>query len=260
MPDDLVRSTADARSDRLGMSPENRRDDRVNPPGTLEEREGQIEGSAIGGGFALETICGIGAVLLAVLGLVGVMPSLFARIATIAVGVGLIAEWAAMSARYARIVAELKPAHLADIDFGASAEFVGGFVGVVLGILTVLGVAPLALICCSLMVFGSAMIVGSNGTRNFRRVLAADSEDTNGRIPMTAFQSVGLEAGTRILIGAGVLALGILGLVESGTPVGASFVEVGLVSSGFAIFLSGTAIAVRPRGARKEVHDYRKVA
>jgi len=102
---------------------------------TVQEREATI--SIVAGGSFAEAIGGIGAVVLAILGLVGVMPEDMAAIATLAVGVALLFQGIAVATRFSNLFSQTGKslADAAELGGGMGAEFLGGAAGGILGVL-----------------------------------------------------------------------------------------------------------------------------
>src|SRR5262249_28083397 len=117
------------------------------------EREKSIK--VLAGGSMTEALCGAGTVVLALLGLAGIMQGMLASIATIVFGVALLAQGGAIAARFSRLVHETQPYEWntrTELGGGMSAEFLGGGAGLVLGVLGLLGVATSVLIPIAVIV------------------------------------------------------------------------------------------------------------
>src|SRR5262249_54912297 len=120
----------------------------------------------VAGGSITEAICGAATGGLTILGLAGVLPGAMASIATIALGVALLAEGGAIPAPYSRVIREGTPEWeaRAEIGGGMGAEFLAGGAGVVLGILGLLGIGTATLVPIAVIVFGGALLLGSGVT------------------------------------------------------------------------------------------------
>ena len=83
--------------------------------------------------------------VLAILGLAGVVPMYMAFIATIVLGVALLFEGWALASRYSKLLSEMGGGLLTATELGGgiTAEFLAGAAGVALGILALLGVVPM---------------------------------------------------------------------------------------------------------------------
>jgi hypothetical protein len=197
------------------------------------------------GGSLTEALAGVGAVLLAILGLAGIMPGYMASIATIAIGVALLSEGGAAAARWSRIVDEAEPygsSRAMELGGGLSAELFGGGVGVVLGILALLGILPWVLIPVALLVFGGTLLIGSGVTVELGSMAGPGAYERFSRVTREASMAA---SGTQVLVGVGALVLGIIALVGT-DPITMSL--VGLLATGASILLSGSAVSARMLG------------
>lgn len=97
-----------------------------------------------------EAIAGVGAIVLAILGLTRILPHYMAAIGTIVVGAALV-EGSALGMRSRRVSAAL-PGQ-------PSAEVLAGAAGVVLGVLALLGMSELVLLPVAVIVFGASLLI-----------------------------------------------------------------------------------------------------
>jgi hypothetical protein len=96
-----------------------------------------------------EAIAGVGAIVLAILGLTRILPHYMAAIGTIVVGAALV-EGSALGVRSRRV----------SMPSGQpSAEVLAGAAGVVLGVLALLGMSELVLLPVAVIVFGAALLI-----------------------------------------------------------------------------------------------------
>jgi hypothetical protein len=186
-------------------------------------------------GSIVEAVGGAAALVLAILGLAAVVPQTLAAVATIAIGVALLAEGAAIASRYAHILMSREPTRLGTAEFGGgfSAEFVAGGAGVVLGLLALLGVAPVTLTAVAAIVFGGALLLGSAATSRLRTAGGRESETEMRR------EAIQAASGAQVLVGLGSAVLGIIALVG---VVPETLALVALLSVGASVVLSGTAV------------------
>lgn len=213
--------------------------------GDFVERKRSIE--FVGGGSAAEAVGGIGGLVLAILGLAGVLPMLLAEIATIAIGASLLVEGGVVGARIRKLLSEIGGGVMtvAEVGGGMSVEILAGLAGVVLGILALLGTFPETLMAASVVVFGGALLLASGVTSRLNALVlekAGIQEDAQ-RI---AAEAVTVASGVQILLGLGALTLGVVALVGL---VPLTLVLVGLLVSGAAVTISGTALASRMMAA-----------
>ena len=199
-------------------------------PFTAEMTAGGSIGEAIGGG---------GAIVLAILGLAGVLPGTLMAIAAIAVGGGLLFEGGAIASRISRLMEQSEgETEMAEIGGGISAEFVAGGAGVVLGILSLLGLAPMALMPITAIVLGAAVVFGS-GLNASLRSMAVSHAGPKGRY--IANEAIAGATTVQVLVGLSAVVLGILSLVGVGYTV--TLTLIAFLALGSSILLSGTAIA-----------------
>lgn len=189
----------------------------------------------LAGGSIVEAVGGAAGLVLAILGLATVLPEVLAAIATIAIGVALLAEGAALAERYTRMVAagDMSRVSAAELGGGTSAEFVAGGAGIVLGLLALLGVAPMTLTAVAAVVFGGALLLGSGATWRLPAIPSDQDEADTGR------EVLGASAGAQVLVGLSSAVLGIISLVGIAPE---TLVLVALLSVGASVVMSGTAI------------------
>lgn len=209
------------------------------------EREEKQSAKVVAGGSITEALAGLAAVALAILGLTGILPGYLAAIATIAVGVALLAQGGAIAARWSKLVAET-PGYEVDprteLGSGMTAEILGGASAIVLGILALVGVAPYILIPVALLAVGGAMLVGTGATADLGLMRGAD---TSPRLERATREVTVAASGTQMLIGIAAIVLGILALIGI-DPLTLSL--VGLLATGASILFSGSAISSRMLG------------
>ena len=148
---------------------------------------------ALAGGGMIEALAGLGVIILAVLGLAGLLEQTLAAVATIVLGVAFLALGAVVVAWYA--TAEGAPTS------GVAIELLGGLIAIILGILALLDVVPLILVAVAIVVLGASLLLGSSV---MRRAVATAGQ---------AQEAVLATASAQALIGAAAIVLGILALV-----------------------------------------------
>jgi len=193
----------------------------------------------LAGGSLSEVIGGAAAVVLAILALAGVLPESLAAIAIIALGAAMMFKGGAVAARLAELNQELMTgtAEEAELAGGMTAETMTGIAGIVLGILALLGVAPMALMAVSLLVFGGGLLFASaaNSELNELRI----GGDASYRERKVLHASVSVASGSEVLVGLGAAVLGILALVGL-APL--TLTLVGLLSIGASVMFAGSAL------------------
>ena len=235
-----------------GIGPETEHDERrevlieTGGRGALrQEREQRQSAKVVAGGSIIEAIAGLAAVALSIIALAGVLPGYLAAIATIAVGVALLAQGGAVAARWSKLVAET-PGYewdsRSELGSGMTAEVLGGAAGVVLGILALIGVAPGVLIPVALLAFGGAMLVGTGTTADLGMFRGTS---TSPRLDHATREVTVAASGTQMLIGITAIVLGILALSGVDSLI---LALVGLLAVGASILFSGSAVSSRMMG------------
>jgi hypothetical protein len=197
----------------------------------------------VAGGSLAEGFAGVGAIALSIIGLAGIMTTWMVAIATILVGAALLFEGGAIGARFSSLVSEAGGGRLGALELGGgmTAEFIGGIAGVILGILSLLGVYPMVLVPVAAIVFGSALLLGIGATTRLNDLQiekACDRQEAR-HVARAAVRSA---TGFQVLLGLGSLALGILAVMGM-VPMTLSLVA--MLGTGFSSLLSGSAISGR---------------
>jgi hypothetical protein len=198
---------------------------------TMATHESMAKTVATGSGA--EAIAGGGALVLAIVGLTGLLPMVLASIAVIAAGAAFLFQGAAIAARHRRLALEAGGGET-EIEAGMSVEIVGGLTGIALGILALIGIETMWLLAISAIVFGGTLLFGSPGIyRASRAEPGAQIFDEMAR------QTTAGAAGVQALVGIGAVTLGIVALVGI---VPQTLVLVAVLAVGGAALLSGGAL------------------
>ncbi|MCL4492455.1 MAG: hypothetical protein M1510_11275 [Nitrospirae bacterium] len=199
-------------------------------------------------GTAAEGIAGIGAIVLAIIGLANTLPNYMLPIATIAVGAALLFEGGAVTARYTNLLTSARGrVDMREFGIGMTTELLGGGVGLVLGILALIGIFPLVLVPVAAIVFGASLILGTGVTSHLNSLWTSATEEREMVREVTK-EAIAAAAGVQFLVGLGAITLGILALIGI-NPMALSLVA--MLSLGFSDLLSGTAIMSRIMGISK---------
>lgn len=202
---------------------------------------------AVGAGSATEAIGGAAAVVLAIIGLAGGLPVAMMSIATIVLGGAILLDSIAIGGRYERLVRDTWGAearvHKAQLGTGLSAESLAGVAGIVLGILSLLGMMPLTLCSIALIVFGGGLMLGSMARRRFNATSMSHYGAGAGHTAVRALEeATSVAAGGDVLIGIGAVVLGILALLGL-YPL--TLVLVGYLGVGGAVMLGGSVLGTK---------------
>jgi hypothetical protein len=191
------------------------------------------------GGSLTEGIGGAGAIVLAILGLIGILPAPLASIAVIAIGLSLLVGGGAVAAQYSRLLAKAEPRFAAElIGGGMTMEALCGLAGVVLGILALLHLEESTLLAVALLIFGGALLMGSIATarlNDLRKRLTANSDNAYE----LASEALYAASGSEVLIGAAASVLGILAL-SGFDPL--TLTLVGLLCVGASVLFNGMSV------------------
>lgn len=189
----------------------------------------QIEAGSI-----VQTLGGIGALVLGILGIVGLAVSVFDSISVIAAGGALLIGGAALAARYSRLFPDTKSrrtktAMLQGLTFQA---FVG--VGAIaLGILALVGIAPITLIAASVIALGTALLVASRASARLDALLLRNEMESGESVSHSAMF---IADATEIIAGLGAIALGVLALIGL-SPL--TLTLIAMIAVGTAAFAGG---------------------
>jgi hypothetical protein len=207
-------------------------------PSEMERRRESVARTLVGIS-STEAVLGGAAVVLGVLGLIGVFPLYMACIATIAIGASLLVEGGGIASRYSQLSALNGRGRTALLGAGTSAEVIGGMAGITLGILALVGVQSMILLPVAVIVFGGTLVFGTSATT--RATAALESYDDSER--RTAQDTVMAAENARVLVGLGAVTLGILVLADVGVPM--VLILVSMLALGGMTLLSGSALGAR---------------
>lgn len=213
---------------------------RAEPRARVEYRESGERadtGSKVSaGGSTIGAVAGAGGMVLAILGLIGLIPFTMLAIATIAVGAGMFLSGLTISASIGQAVEEAggSAADYSAVGGGLSTEVVGGATGIVLGILALIGTSPMVLIPAAVIALGAADFFGAGATSQLQSMSMR-----RGRHHPGVSQGMAGASGTKAFIGIGVSALGILALAGM-SPLTLSLIA--FVALGTSMLVSGAAI------------------
>ncbi|HEX2959813.1 MAG TPA: hypothetical protein VHO70_23460, partial [Chitinispirillaceae bacterium] len=189
-----------------------------------------------------EGIVGGGAVVLAILGLISVYPLLLLSVAVIVVGAAFLIQGTTVVSRFSKLLSDAWGGQgNLEISGGMNAEFFGGITGVVLGILALIGVAPLTLISISAIVYGATLIASGSTSSRLLALLSPDNLKMNRIMQESANNTTSVD----IMVGLGAISLGILSLVGF-IPLTLNLVAV--LAVGAVILMSGSAIGSKMAG------------
>jgi hypothetical protein len=200
-----------------------------------EETVATMEAGSVG-----EAVAGAAGLVLAILGLLGILPLTLDAIAGIALGVALLLGGAALAARYSRAIPPAAlPRARHDISGALGFQAIAGIAAVVLGVLALLRVSPLELLGVSVIVLGAALLAVGGGMARLSRSarwLRGDA-GRSGEV-----DSASVAGGWEALIGVAAVVLGILALTGR-APLMLTLVAMLCVGAG--LLVAGSLVASR---------------
>ncbi len=208
--------------------------------GLTEERK---SAKLVLGGSLAEGIVGGATIVLALIGLSGILPEWMLPIATIAMGAAFLIEGGAISVRFSKLLSETSKDRLdeAELGLGMTSEFLGGAAGIILGILALLRIYPMTLVPVAVLLFGSVLMLSSGMTVRLN-ALEIEGSAESPRFKKIAHEALSAAAGVDFLIGLSAVILGIIAL--TGT-FWSTLSLVALLIIGISGFVTGAAVTAR---------------
>lgn len=205
--------------------------------------EEKVTAEILFSGAMMETITGIAIIVISIIGLTGFMPLIMLPIAAIALGLSFLFEGGAVATRLSNLLAEITHGRVdfAELSSGLTVEILAGISGIVLGVLSLVRVDPYIMMPIGVIVYGMALVIGS-GVKARLNHLAISSQTEERMVHRITREVILVATGVEILLGLGVMALGILGVIGI-YPVVLSL--VGVLTAGGFNFLMGTALGGR---------------
>ncbi len=221
----------------------------VNQTMPEQAREVRISAKNVLGGTITESFASGAAIVLALLGLGGIRPHLMLPVAVIVMGAAFLFEGIAISMRFSKLLSETSQDRLEKAEFGVglTSEYLGGITGVILGILSLLGIAPMILVPAAAIVFGLAFILSSGVTYRLDSLEIEGSEEST-RVKKIAHEAVKTSAVLEYVLGVGAMVLGIIAIAGVYASTAGFVTMISLVSLlvvGLAGLVTGAAVTSR---------------
>jgi hypothetical protein len=215
---------------------------------TPDRRTEQAAMVTAAGGSASVAIGGICVAGLAIAGLANAIPATLAAIATIVFGIVLALQGGALGAQYLRFFSEARSQLSMEGMAGMGGVIAGGIAGIVLGILSLLGIVPVLLMAVSAIVFGVSLWL--SGTASSRiSALEPVGAGVSDDVRFMTHEAVWMTAGIDALVGLAAVVLGIIGVVASTSATawfaGLVLTLVALLCLGCAVLVSGSAVCTK---------------
>jgi hypothetical protein len=188
-------------------------------------------------GSSFELFTGLVGVVLAVIGLSGRYPAAMAAMATVAVGLSLLAQGLTIAARWQ---AALKIEGRERIDaLGISTEMFGGLAAIVLGTLALFGVLEAPLLSAAAIVLGFSLLLGGPAQPEM-------TDETPEHLPTRLHVTrdiVRASSGVMVMGGLAAIVLGLLAATTLGPVIGCVLASLLCVAT--SLMLAGSSLFVR---------------
>lgn len=214
---------------------------------SITSRESTFRETAAYGGL-IDAIGGVATVIIAIVGLSGVNAPMMASIGTIVFGVALLIQGGTMLSEYAQIIFPAGSRTTNVEGFGGSSlsvVFLVGVAGIVLGVLSLLGIEPATLTPIAAIAFGSALLLSSNAVWQLH-VLSQESLRSRDQMGAGGSEILASEmafgsAGIQALSGLAVIVLGILAIAGAANDLTLNLVA--LLALGATIVFTGGSLS-----------------
>lgn len=203
-------------------------------------REMRRASSVFAGGSTIETLGGLTALVVAIVGFSSI-PFTMASIGTIAIGIALFSQGTAIMARWREALRRLEGTRYEkrELASGVSTEMFGGLAGIVMGMIALLGVKPLVLLPVSAIVFGGALLLGGAAQPD----LVYLAPERNPKLARMTYSAIQTSGSVMILVGIAAVVLGILAVLHVGPIL--TLTLVSQMAIGAALVFAGGALTAR---------------
>jgi len=212
---------------------------------TIVSSEHSFQDAATYGGV-VDAIGGVATIILAIVALSGVNQPMLAAIATIVFGAALLIQGGTMLTEYTKMMTPLGTGMADEVvgGGGLSALFLVGAAGIVLGVLSLVGIAAHTLTAAAVIAFGSALLLSSTSVWHLYRAKQASyragAAPTLSGAEFLAGEMASGSAVLQCLAGLGAIVLGILAVTGTNPDV---LTLVGLLVLGATVLLTGSTLS-----------------
>jgi hypothetical protein len=213
---------------------------------TVISSENTFQEAATYGGL-VDAIGGVATVVLAIIALSGVGQLMLAAVATIIFGAALLIQGGTMLTEYTKLIfppGAIDPAEEVVGGGGLSALFLVGAAGIVLGVLSLLGISSQTLTAAAVIAFGGALLLSSSSVWHLYRAKQASHQISAGRTlsggEILAGEMASSSAALQCLAGLAAIVLGILAVTGTNPNV---LMLVGLLVLGATVLLTGSTLS-----------------
>ena len=198
-------------------------------------------------GGVVDAIGGAATIILAIVALSGVSQSILGAIATVVFGAALLIQGGTMLTEFTKLMAPPGAAGTAEEVVGGgglSSLFLVGAAGIVLGVLSLVGIASQTLTAAAVIAFGGALLLSSNSVWHLYRAKQASYRAGAARTLSGAeFLAGEMASGSAVLqclSGLAAIVLGILAVTGTNPSV---LTLVGLLVLGATVLLTGSTLS-----------------
>ncbi len=126
---------------------------------SMQASETETKSKTIAGSSIMEAFGALATIALAIVGLAGTWPAILAAVATIVVGAAILMEGGAWGMRRFQMASNRQRTEIQLSQGSVDADFLGGLSAVVLGILSLLGVASTVLLAVAVIAVGATVLL-----------------------------------------------------------------------------------------------------
>lgn len=200
-------------------------------------------------GGMMDAIGGVATAVLAIVALAGTNPQLLEGVATIVFGGTLLVQGGTLVSEYSQLSAGSAPLSAVET---ASAAFSGdglaglfpvGLSGIVLGILSLLGVGAMVLTPIALIAFGAVLMLSAQSVHRLYSLQAAARHQQAEAGAMREYLVSELAAGSGGLQFLAGVSAAVLGILAVSTPYYSTLTLAGLLLVGLTLLVSGGALS-----------------
>ena len=213
---------------------------------TVISSESTFQEAATYGGLA-DAIGGLATIVLAIVALSGVGQTMLAAVATVIFGAALLIQGGTMLTEYTKLIfppGAVDPAEEVVGGGGISALFLVGAAGIVLGVLSLIGISSQTLTAAAVIAFGGALLLSSNSVWRLYRAKQASRRTEAARTlsggEILAGEMASGSAALQCLAGLAAIVLGILAVTGTNPNV---LTLVGLLVLGATVLLTGSTLS-----------------
>lgn len=208
---------------------------------TPERQERRME-EWVGTGWAIEAVCGVAAIILAIAGLTYYDHYTMAGVSAIVLGSALFLQGFLVSAEYNAIVSRFEAGAHAEFGSGIGVEGIVGVAAIVLGIMMLAGfTSPHIFMGVATLLLGGGLVLSSGVAARLNSVKVEITKGTMETRAQSRYAVIDASI-TQVIVGIAAAVLGLLALLNISPGV---LTLVAMLAMGVSTFYSGGAVAGR---------------